>query len=1000
MPSLASTRFSSCRFAKLVFILVGIFCIGCSSQEDGSSIEDIERRLKQRQKEAVAKSGDIEERLQRALSQFADGNVSGAESQVRSILIVQPENQDAKLLAAKCAGYDGRTREAVELLDGIDAVDSERYEKALWLAAQFLIEADQYDDAEQRLKRLLLLSGDTNRVHRRLAILLNNQGRRIESAEHLRALARSGDVSPKELFAMNAYSEEFIDESLSRPDLRGKLSPAALAQARRFRSDGDLPNAEELIEKLAEAFPSSTQISAFQGRIYDELLDDGKLQQWAAKTPVGIEQEPEYWTAIGHWSQRHELHREAVRCFAEAVILDETSRVSYLGLSRSLTVLKEYELAEVASMRFQLLEESAAISKRLGRGTETGDQLNRMAYIYEQLHRPWEAKAFRALALSKQGASLGGSDASKRERDSLAQSTTPPKDEHFRACGIEVSDWPLPIFDQKTADRASGPINGDDQKSNIPIALVDVASSAELDFQYQNGDDLNDDSQYLHQMTGGGIGVCDFDLDGFVDIYFSQGGGDAFDDSGSQPNQLFRNIDGKRFVNVSESAKVGDLGYGQGVAFADLNQDGFADIAVANIGVNCLYVNNGDGTFRCERLPTKSDGGSWTTSLACGDISGDHLPEIVEVNYIDDPTAFLIACTPKHDVCNPSVFRPAADCVWSVGADGKITSWNGLEDGASHPSYGFAAVIANFDSKAGNDVYIANDTDINHFWVSQMAEDGAGFVLSESAQVLGCATGVLGQRQGSMGIAYGDFDHNACLDMYVTNFWNQAPDLYLQQGTGLFVNGSSKYALYEPGRRTVAWGAQAVDFDRNGWLDIAVLNGHLVDHQHLGQPYEMLPQLFCGYEGAFQMFVPSGDGDNFWKSPTLGRTLAVLDWNNDHKPDLVANHLDAPVALLENQTRSENSVQLDLVGVTSERDAIGATVTIYCGNQKWTHWVTGGDGLLCTNEQVIDFGIGQNRRVDRVEISWPSGLRQQFSELEANRRYLLIEGEIKPHDRA
>jgi len=568
--------------------------------------------------------------------------------------------------------------------------------------------------------------------------------------------------------------------------------------------------------------------------------------------------------------------------------------------------------------------------------------------------------------------------------------TTPTADQRFQTCGLKLADWPLPEIENTHSNTGAEPIN---RASITPMLLQDVAAAVGLEFQYDNGDDPADDSRLLHQLTGGGIGVVDFDLDGFVDLYFSQGGGDAFNSSGSKPNQLFRNLSGQMFVDVTALAQVGDLGYGQGVAVADLNQDGFADIAVANIGPNILYLNNGDGTFNRRVLSLPIDDGGWTTSIACGDLSGDQLPEIVEINYIDDPSALTIACTPKHDICNPSVFRPAADCVWSVATDGEIAPWNGCQEIAAKPNYGFAAVIANFDSKVGNDLFIANDTGINHFWVSRKTQDLSKFSLTEIAQVLGCATGVLGQRQGSMGIAIGDFDRNACLDLYVTNFWNQPPDLYLQQTTGLFINANSKYGLYEPGRQTVAWGAQASDFDRNGWLDLAVLNGHLADHRHLQEPFEMRPQLFRGDRNGFQSVEPSGTGHDYWATATLGRTMAVLDWNADRKPDLVANHLDVPVALLENRTSAASSIQLELVGVRSERDAIGATVTVSCGDQSWVSWVTGGDGFLCSNEQVIDIGIGAYESIDRIDVHWPSGKSQRFSELAANHRYLLVEGD-------
>ena len=991
MPSVKHSFRQSLRMARQCFAVVTCFaCFGCTQQDSGPSVVELNRRLKQRQKETLADVNNPQERLELAQSLFADGNISGAETQLRPILIARPNDPKANLLAAKCAAAKGQTLVAVTMLDAIDQSDTSAYAMALWLSGQWLTDAKQYDAAEQKLKDLLQFQGDSNRVHRRLATLMNNQGRRMEAAVHLRALARRGDVSEKELFAMNAYSEAFIDESMPKPDFGADLVPAALVFARQLRSDGNLPKAAILVERLAESFPASTQVSAFQGRIYTELLSDEKIQQWASKTPVGIEREPEYWSALGSWAQRHGRHREAVRCFGEAVNLDETDRQSYLGLARSLTVLEDLDSAQQANDRFQLLDESAGIARKLGLAPGTIEQLNRMAEINDQLRRPWEAIAWRSVALATHGSSAAESDALRSEREALSMQATPTVDKRFQTCGIKLADWPLPVIENTDANTVDEPIN---RAGITPILLQNVAAGVGLEFQYDNGDDPSDDSRLLHQLTGGGIGVVDFDLDGFADLYFSQGGGDAFNSTGSKPNQLFRNLSGKRFVDITALAQVGDLGYGQGVAVADLNQDGFADIAVANIGPNILYLNNGDGTFNRRVLSSPIGDGGWTTSIACGDLSGDQLPEIVEINYIDDPSALTIACTPKHDICNPSVFRPAADCVWSVATDGKMVPWIGCQEIAAKPNYGFAAVIANFDAKAGNDLFIANDTGINHFWVSRKTHDGSEFSLTESAQVLGCDTGVLGQRQGSMGIASGDFDRNACLDLYVTNFWNQPPDLYLQQTTGLFINASSKYGLYEPGSQTVAWGAQASDFDRNGWLDFAVLNGHLADHRHLGEPFEMRPQLFRGDRDGFHSVEPSGTGHDYWATATLGRTMAVLDWNSDRKPDLIANHLDVPVALLENRTDVASSIQLELVGVISERDAIGATVTVSCGDQSWVGWVTGGDGFLCSNEQVIDIGIGTQEWVDRIDVHWPSGKSQRFTELAANHRYLLVEGD-------
>lgn len=158
-------------------------------------------------------------------------------------------------------------------------------------------------------------------------------------------------------------------------------------------------------------------------------------------------------------------------------------------------------------------------------------------------------------------------------------------------------------------------------------------------------------------------------------------------------------------------------------------------------------------------------------------------------------------------------------------------------------------------------------------------------------------------------------------------------------------------------------------------------------------------QLFIGGPAGFQILPPTMLADsndarnNYWNRQTLGRTMAVMDWNRDLKPDLVCNHLDAPVAILENQTEGGNAVQFELVGVISERDAVAAELTVICGRDRWTSWVTGGDGFLCSNEPFLDVGIGPHDQIDEVWVRWPSGAHQRFSDIERNQRYLLTENE-------
>ena len=438
--------------------------------------------------------------------------------------------------------------------------------------------------------------------------------------------------------------------------------------------------------------------------------------------------------------------------------------------------------------------------------------------------------------------------------------------------------------------------------------MTNVSGEVDLDFQYQPSIEAQSEKLLMHETVGGGIAAIDFDLDGWTDLYFTQGGGSPLVPNGSKPNQLFRNIAGKVFSDVSQFTGTGDLGYGQGIAAADINQDGFLDLVVANFGPNVLLINNGDGTFRSRELAAELPGAdAWTTSIACGDLTGDHLPDVIEVNYIDDKDMLVAVCSGTTDVplCNPQRYRPALDRFLRNRGDGEMETWDAT--GAERPrGYGFAAIIVNFDKKAGNDLFVANDTDPNHFWLSQPGvEPSDGFKLAEQAQLLGCAMGLHGVAQSCMGIASGDFDHNGRIDFHVTNYTDESSDLFMQQSSGLFVNQFSMYGLDDATRAMLGWGTQAADFDNDGWLDLAIVNGNIYNHSKDGTPYRMPPQLIQGGSRSFKLVVPDAKADSFWTMPTLGRTLATLDWNRDGKPDFVASHLDVPVALLEKSPTAE-----------------------------------------------------------------------------------------------
>ncbi|MEE2936509.1 MAG: FG-GAP-like repeat-containing protein [Planctomycetota bacterium] len=976
-------------------VLFGLMVVGCGSTQSEQDVDELLRRQRQREQQDLIKPKSIEQKIKEIQDYLQNGNRSLAEQMLRQLLISDPDDPHVLQLWAEYQASQGETLAALESLESIKSDDLEKMAELRWLAVDLLVDANEYAMAELKLQQLLQETKNVVRVHRKLASILNNQGRRIEAGQHLRELAKLGEIRERDLVAMTTLSSPFIDESLPKPDFGGRLNPAMLAQARLLHSQSDLAEAIFLVQQLRRAFPDSLPIAAFEGRLYGDAQDDEAMRNWIETAPAGIEIESEYWATLGVWLHRQDRHRDAVRCLAEAVRRDPTDRFSYDRLQRSLRFLGRDVEADLVAGRFQLLVETATLAKKFGQKRGSIEELNRMADLMLELHRPWESLGWRFVALTTYGGSEAEREKIKQTRQDLADS--PSEDDVFSLCGLDLSQWPLPTDEVfGSIEVNSTEVRSDPGTGNFQFDLRDVATNVGLDFRYDNGDaDPDDRSRLLHELTGGGIGVIDYDLDGWPDLYLTQGGGDAFESTGSKPNSLFRNLAGGHWTEVTSATETGDRGYGQGVEVADLNQDGFSDLLVANVGANLVYINNGDGTFRRQALGSPDTAARWTTSLACGDLNGDHLPEIVEVNYVDDPRVLVQRCTPEASGnCNPQLFNAAADRVWQVNANGEVNAWNGCKTIPSEPYYGFAAVIANFDKQTGNELFIANDAGPNHFWVGQEPSNTNGRVLVESARAYGCAVGHDGLARACMGVAFGDFDRNGMFDLQITNFWDEPSDIFLQRSTKLFVPASASMGMFLPSRETVGWGTVAVDLDRNGWLDFAVLNGHVREDPRLGQPFAMRPQLFRGGREGFTLLDGQTLVDRYWSETTVGRTMATLDWNGDRKPDLVTNHLDDPVALLENQGSGGRSIRVELVGTQSGRDAVGTIVTLVVGDERWVGWQTGGDGFLCSHEAVVDFGIGNLSAIDRIEVQWPSGLTQNFENLETDSQYLLVEGEV------
>lgn len=979
--------------------------VALSPKDEAASRESLQQSSVRALSATAAKTtpAELEERVGDLVE---EARYAEAEELNRSLLLMSPDSPALLFLAARIAHGKGEDDVAISYLQTIPPDHPDAGLPALGQLADWLQEAGRMEEAEAKYKEMIRRFGDLAPVHRRLANLLNSQGRRVEATRHVEALIRLGDVTEKELLSMTTLSVPYHDDDPGAllghlaNDSRGEtLSLKDLARAKQLMVQDKLVESEQLIQELRAAFPDSSSVAAFEGRVYEALQSDEDLAKWSASLPVDIEKEAEYWTAIGQWSLRLKRPAAAIRAFGEAVQIDPTDRVAYLRMAEALAMEGEMEAAGRVLKRKKSLDEAWQMAMNVGLNRETRrHDLETLVDRLEKLGRHWEAVSWRTILAFEEGRLQETMPELVDARQQLKENLPSPPD---LLCGIDLQRWPLPSTTAMLADTVSDvPVSmrsSDQHAAPIPIRMLDVAPQLGVNFQFRNHPDSDPSHLRMSQVNGGGIAVIDFDLDGWSDLYFCDAGGAANDPSGSGPNQLFRNLNGWTTQNVSAASGSDDRSYAQGATTADINQDGFADLLIANIGTNVLCINNGDGTFSTQSI-AGSDG--WTSSIVCGDLDGDAFPEMVEINYIDDETAFETKCWGEGFDCSPRIFAPAKNRFLKRMVNGEWREWPRVDADHQEPNYAFAGIIANFDRQVGNDLFVSNDTTSNHFWVSQLDGDGA-VEWKEQAVLRGCASGDNAETQGCMGIAGGDFDRDGTLDLFVTNYYAQPNNLFLQRTPGFFSDMASQLGLSDGGREMVGFGTQASDLNRDGWLDLTVVNGHVFEPAQNGTPdipFRMLPQLFRGGSSGFVMqAAPAIESDparspSFWQTPRIARTLVRLDFNRDGRPDLVANSLDAPVSVLENRTESQRWLRVDLVGTESERDAVGAEVVVVCGNERWHAWMTNAT-YMGANENTVDIGIGAHQRIDQLQIDWPSGNRQSFEDIPADSHCLIVESQ-------
>jgi tetratricopeptide (TPR) repeat protein len=523
--------------------------------------------------------------------------------------------------------------------------------------------------------------------------------------------------------------------------------------------------------------------------------------------------------------------------------------------------------------------------------------------------------------------------------------------------------------------------------------FVDEAAERGLIFCFDNG---RTEQHQLPETMAGGVAMFDFDGDGQLDVYAVQGG--PFPPR-SRPapfgDRLFRNCGRGRFEDVTATSGLAALtgGYGHGVAVGDYDNDGRPDLFVTRWRSYALYHNLGRGRFE-DATTYAGLGGDrdWPTSAAWADFDNDGDLDLYVCHYLKWNAEKPALCEyperskPGYMYCDPLAFPGLPDHVFrnDGGRFTDVTAEAGIVDTNGR---GLGVITADLDDDGKIDVFVANDLSANLFF-----RNLGSFRFSEKAMEAGLAASAEGGSLAGMGIACGDLDGDGRLDVAVTNFLNQTTTLYHNHGEGLFSDRSAPAGLAVATRQFLGFGLAAMDANNDGRLDLVQANGHVSDFSP-AIPYEMRSQLLLGDSSGHFRDVSEIAGLP-WRVLRLGRGLAVGDIDNDGRMDVLIVGQGAPLALLRNQPApaSAHFLTLALEGVASNRDGVGAKVTVTAGGRRQVGMRFGGGSYLSASDPRLHFGLAAAQRVDRVEVRWPSGRRDIYKGLTADTSYQLREG--------
>jgi len=524
------------------------------------------------------------------------------------------------------------------------------------------------------------------------------------------------------------------------------------------------------------------------------------------------------------------------------------------------------------------------------------------------------------------------------------------------------------------------------------LVFKDDADNQLLNFVHDHG---GTGEKYYIETMGSGVCLFDYDNDGDLDVYFLQGASlPGWDKEIILENKLYRN-DGKKWTDVTKKSGVGDKNYSIGCACADYDNDGDTDLYVTNYGPDVLYQNGGDGSFTDVSLDVGIDNPHWASSAAFFDSDNDGWLDLYVTNYVEFSTESNPWCGEpvqgERAYCDPDYFEGVEDIFYHNDGQGNFSDWSVRSGINKARGKGLGVVPGDIDNDGDMDIYVANDKVMNLLFIN----DGLGH-FTEKALFTGVGFNENGRAEAGMGVDFGDVNRDGWLDLFVTNFSGETNTLYLNEKNGFLVDATSRTGLGHPSINLLGFGTKFVDLDLDGWLDIFVVNGHVIDnitlfnrdYQHAQEKQIFINQ---GNETFLDQTKTIG-GDLL--EPTVGRGAAFGDIDNDGDIDIAISNNNGKANLLSNEGKPKGHwIGFQLEGKTCNREAIGSKLKITTDSGIQVAWVNPAASYLASNDPRVLFGLGPDEMVTSLEIQWPGSRKDLFENLTSNSYYRIVQGE-------